>query len=434
MRGMERHDDREIGRWRHVAFDDGDGSIQMAVDANTPDERHLDGWVGARHRFALACETADPRAMRDALDAVRDRATRDHILEESLNSSHGGAGYHTPFSESWRLPDILDLALDLFVPRDDEPLWMGLPCMGREDGEATEGAIVDPADLTVAADGSPIPVDPDPADRLCGMAAARAARLLEDDADRIIRVTDTANGMRFGNMDALIRADRMRAQTRAAIRWGLWGMILDILDDARRPPGRPYEKGPRQSSVWRGGRGPWDPRSGRLSCVVVVSAAGCGDHASGHHQADSQDEGAEDGGAGDGHRTAIVVGVVLPVVRRAGALPRAGGRAGAFVFGVDGHVVDDAPGLDGGHADEHRHRRARFAVLRDAGARQEVQAGGQYAEAGRAVCVRGRRPFVQAVLRRVVGEIGRQVACPASGERGPVHAVALVRERVRRRV
>ena len=40
--------------------------------------------------------------------------------------------------------------------------------------------------------------------------------------------------MRFGNMDALIRADRMRAQTRVAIRWGLWGMIPDILDDARR--------------------------------------------------------------------------------------------------------------------------------------------------------------------------------------------------------
>lgn len=234
MRGMERHDDREIGRWRHVAFDDGDGSIQMAVDANTPDERHLDGWIGARHRFALACETADPAAMRDALDAVRDRATRDHIFEESLNASHGGAGYHTPFSESWRLLDILDLALDPFVPRDDELLWMGLPCMGWEDGEATEGAIADPTDLTVAADGSPIPVDPDPADRLCGMAAARAARLLEDDADRIIRITDTANGMRFGNMDALIRADRMRAQTRAAIRWGLWGMIPDILDDARR--------------------------------------------------------------------------------------------------------------------------------------------------------------------------------------------------------
>ena len=250
MRGMERHDDREIGRWRHVAFDDGDGvrrtgfitsvdrhpsgttvdvettdmtwkhlpadrigtddeppripapepdpsaparerlhawlrgrasdwlagvigdgSIQMAVDANTPDERHLDGWIGARHRFALACETADPAAMRDALDAVRDRATRDHILEESPNPSHGGAGYHTPFSESWRLPDILDLALDLFVPRDDEPLWMGLPCMGREDGEATEGAIADPTDLTVAADGSHIPVDPDPADRPCGPSA-----------------------------------------------------------------------------------------------------------------------------------------------------------------------------------------------------------------------------------------------------------------------
>ena len=160
MRGMERHDDREIGRWRHVAFDDGDGSIQMAVDANTPDERHLDGWIGARHRFALACETADPAAMRDALDAVRDRATRDHIFEESLNASHGGAGYHTPFSESWRLLDILDLALDLFVPRDDEPLWMGLPCMGWEDGEATEGAIVDPTDLTVAADGSPSPSIP----------------------------------------------------------------------------------------------------------------------------------------------------------------------------------------------------------------------------------------------------------------------------------
>ena len=121
MRGMERHDDREIGRWRHVAFDDGDGTIQMAVDANTPDERHLDGWIGARHRFALACETADP------------------------------------------------------------------------------------TDLTVAADGSPIPVDPDPADRLCGMAAARAARLLEDDADRIIRITDTANGMRFGNADDVHR-------------------------------------------------------------------------------------------------------------------------------------------------------------------------------------------------------------------------------------
>ena len=239
MRGMERHDDREIGRWRHVAFDDGDGTIQMAVDANTPDERHLDGWIGARHRLALACETADPAAMRDALDAVRDRATRDHIFEESLNASHGGAGYHTPFSESWRLLDILDLALDPFVPRDDEPLWMGLPCMGWEDGEATEGAIADPTDLTVAADGSPIPVDPDPADRLCGMAAARAARLLEDDADRIIRITDTANGMRFGNPMGPVgddprhpgrRATPHPAEPRAVDRWR---SLAHIAGDAR---------------------------------------------------------------------------------------------------------------------------------------------------------------------------------------------------------
>lgn len=45
MRGMERHDDREIGRWRHVAFDDGDGRDRLCEWADQWCDEPAYGWI-----------------------------------------------------------------------------------------------------------------------------------------------------------------------------------------------------------------------------------------------------------------------------------------------------------------------------------------------------------------------------------------------------
>lgn len=218
-----------------------DGSVQAALDTNEPDTEQRADWIAARHAFAQACETDDIRMVRDALAGVREHATRDHVLEWSMGATYGGPAWSSPFSESWRLLDLLEDTLIVLDPRrgDRRPSVTAAPWMSWEDGRRAGDALHHPSARTVRADGSPTPLRDTPDLRLRRMVIPATRNLLAGEAERIVRVVDGAQRLRTGPdpLDALILADRLRAQARVAVAWNQWGLIPMLLKDATRITG-----------------------------------------------------------------------------------------------------------------------------------------------------------------------------------------------------
>lgn len=215
-----------------------DGSVQAALDANEPDAELRADWIIARHAFAQACESGDVRLVRDALAGVRAQATRDHVLEWSMGATYGGPTWSSPFSESWRLLDLLESTLTVLDPHpgDPRPHVTSAPWLSWEDGLRAGDALHHPSARTVRADGSPAPLRDTPDVRLRRLVIPAVRNLLAGEAERIVRILDGAQRLRTGPnpLDALILADRLRAQARVAVAWNQWGLIPQLLKDATR--------------------------------------------------------------------------------------------------------------------------------------------------------------------------------------------------------